>query len=119
MQRKRVIPADKLRPSDARHAWALTPCTGRAQARSQRRNTPDYWEAPMSAEDEVRAAAERFYTALNGVLSGDARPMVANVPARCTRIIEMNGSAVSRTWGAAYSTVPSAVFIRPVRYPFR
>jgi ketosteroid isomerase-like protein len=29
----------------------------------------------MSAEDEVRAAAERFYTALNGVLNGDAGPM--------------------------------------------
>jgi ketosteroid isomerase-like protein len=29
----------------------------------------------MSAEDEVRAAAERFYTALNGVLNGDAKPM--------------------------------------------
>jgi ketosteroid isomerase-like protein len=29
----------------------------------------------MSAEDEVRAAAERFYTALNGVVNGDTRPM--------------------------------------------
>src|SRR4051794_29327459 len=28
-------------------------------------------------------------------------------------------SAVSRTCGAANSTTPSAVFIRPVRYPFR
>jgi len=35
------------------------------------------------------------------------------------RIPETNGSAVSRTCGAANSTTPSAVFIRPVRYPFR
>jgi hypothetical protein len=32
-------------------------------------------EVTMSAEDDVRAAAERFYTALNGVLNGDAGPM--------------------------------------------
>ncbi len=32
----------------------------------------------MPAEDEVRAAAERFYVALNSVLNGDAGPM-ANV----------------------------------------
>ena len=29
----------------------------------------------MSAEDEVRAAAERFYAALNSVVNGDAGPM--------------------------------------------
>jgi hypothetical protein len=40
-------------------------------------------------------------------------------PARFARIADANGSAVSRTCGAACSTLPSATFIRPVRSPLR
>ena len=40
-------------------------------------------------------------------------------PANAARTLEMNGSGVSRTCGAAYSTAPSAVFTLPVRYPLR
>ena len=39
-------------------------------------------------------------------------------PVRFSRISETNGLGVSRTCGAENSTVPSAVFIRPGRYPF-
>jgi hypothetical protein len=40
-------------------------------------------------------------------------------PPRIARIFERNGSARSAICGALYSTAPSAVFSRPVRYPFR
>jgi hypothetical protein len=36
-------------------------------------------------------------------------------PARFARIAEANGSAVARTCGAENITIPSAVFMRPVR----
>lgn len=37
----------------------------------------------------------------------------------CSRIREQKGSVRSATWGAPYSTTPSAVFSRAVRVPFR
>src|SRR5690348_5163050 len=40
-------------------------------------------------------------------------------PESADRTFEMNGSGVSRTCGAEYSTAPSAVFTLPVRYPLR
>jgi ketosteroid isomerase-like protein len=43
----------------------------------------------MSAEDEVRAAAERFYAALNDVLNGDAGPM-ANIWAQRADVTTMH-----------------------------
>ena len=43
----------------------------------------------MSAEDEVCAVAERFYAALNSVLSGDAGPM-ANVWSQSAEVTTMH-----------------------------
>jgi ketosteroid isomerase-like protein len=58
----------------------------------------------MSAEDEVRAAAERFYTALNAVVNGDAGPMVEvwSRPADATTMHPIGGRQVGweQVWGS-------------------
>ena len=52
--------------------------------------------------------------------SSTARSSSASVrPCKPARSAERNGSSRSATWGAAYAIGPSAVFSRPVRYPFR
>ena len=58
----------------------------------------------MSAEDEVRAAADRFYAALNGILNGDAGPMakIWSQSADVTAMHPIGGRQVGwdQVWGS-------------------
>ena len=67
------------RPFPTRFGWhlALVPPGERTHDRfGKDRHPGKLGEGKMAAEDEVRAAAEQFYSALNGVLNGDAGSMV-------------------------------------------